>query len=277
MKNEIEEKYIIQNGILKLIDEFVEIDKNSLSLYEVIRVIEGVPLFLEKHIQRLKKSAELIDNNIEDILDIIGKNIKILIEKNDKPNKNIKIILYNINNELTEFTMFFIRSNYPTTEQYTNGVKTILVQKERKNPNAKIVNQDFKEKISIELKKSDCYEALLVNSENEITEGSRSNIFFVKNNSIYTPPIKDVLPGITRNTIIEMCKSLNIDVIEDAFIKDTLKEIDGIFLTGTSPNILPISYVNDIYFESVNNIIIKRLMKEFIKIIDNYIHKSSRR
>src|SRR5690606_23042999 len=137
-----------------------------------------------------------------------------LIEANEEGNLNVKL-LYSSSEGNPMLFVYFIKSFYPPEEYYKEGIHTILFNYERENPNAKVQRSSFKEQINEELEKNKAFEALLVNSNGYVTEGSRSNIFFVKKNKIYTAPEGAVLLGITRKYILQVCKELNIEVVEE--------------------------------------------------------------
>ena len=274
MKNEILERYLIINGRIMPVSEASALSAGSSeTIYEVLRIVSGIPLFLEKHMDRLETSAGLLNHSIAGISDNIRDSIGELIKVNNSPDKNVKIIVYNMENPIPDYMVYFILSNYPTPEQYNMGVNVILLKEERNNPNAKVVNLSYKERITTALADANAYEALLINRENEITEGSRSNIFFVRNDKVFTAPKGNVLMGITRLYVFELCKNLGIEIIEEPIYVSILGEMDGAFMTGTSPKILPISTIGDMSFNSAKNPIIKALMKRYDYIIEEYIRK----
>nr|WP_090089753.1 aminotransferase class IV [Clostridium uliginosum] len=244
-----------------------EINKDSKVVYEVLRIIDRKPLFLENHLARMKNSFNLI--NIEYCLndDEIVKDINTLIEKNNKIEGNIKIT-YNVSEKLLR--IFFIKHSYPSELMYENGVKTILYFGERDNPNAKIINQSFRDKVNNKIKQNYAYEAILVDRNGYITEGSKSNIFMVKNNIILTSPVKSVLPGVTRGEIIKIANDNNIEVREIEYKYSDINKLQGMFICGTSPKILPINKVNDMDMNKDNKII-RKLMECYNNEIDDYI------
>ena len=166
--------------------------------------------------------------------------------------------------------IFFIEHSYPSSEMYKNGVKAMLYFGERENPNAKIVNENFREKVNSEIKNKNVYEAILVDKNGYITEGSKSNIFMVKDDELLTSPIKAVLPGVTRGEIIKIAEKLGIEIKEVEYKYSDIDKLDGIFISGTSPKILPIKAVNDISLNP-NNSIIRKLMIEYDNEINQYI------
>lgn len=238
-------------------------------IYEVLRVIEGKPLFLENHLKRMKNSFELINEEFKFSYEEISEKIQELIKVERKLEGNIKIT-YGICEKLLK--VFFIEHSYPSAEMYRNGVDTILYFAERENPNAKIVNTNFREKVNQEIKDKNVYEAILVDSKGNITEGSRSNIFIVKGDSVITSPAKAVLPGVTRGEVISTAKKLGIEIKEMEYSYLDIKEVDGMFISGTSPKILPIKAVDDIVLNADNSII-RELIREYDKEIDLYIKK----
>ncbi|MBW6408604.1 aminotransferase class IV [Clostridium weizhouense] len=254
------------------IKETTIIDENEIKnkiIYEVLRVIHGKALFLENHLVRMKNSFKLINLDYPLNDKELTKSIEELIEKNNKLEGNIKII-YNVDTK--KLKIFFIKHNYPTESMYENGVKTILYFGERENPNAKIVNRTFRDKVNNKIKEENAYEAILVDKNGYITEGSKSNIFMIKDNMLLTSPVRAVLPGVTRGEIIELAIKNNIEVKEMEYKYSDIKELDGMFICGTSPKVLPINEVNNIKFNK-NNDIIKNIMKYYNKKIEDYINK----
>lgn len=242
--------------------------KEDSNVYEVIRIIGGVPLFLREHLIRLKHSYKLKYNR-DIIIDekYIEDKIKLLSLKNNEENINTKIIIDNKEN----IYIFFINSIYLNLEAYHIGVDTITYNDERKSPNIKEYDKELREDINKKIKEKNVYEAILIDRENLITEGSRSNIFLVKGQCIYTSKNDKVLKGITRDKVFEICKENNLKIIEKNINIKELKNMDAIFLTGTSPKILPIKKVDDIKFNSSNNILVKKIIFLYDELIEKNI------
>ncbi|MGE5677693.1 MAG: aminotransferase class IV [Pseudomonadota bacterium] len=274
MNSEITESFFILNSRTM---PSVEADKlpqsTSRTIYEVLRVTSGIPVFLERHLERLESSARLVNSSVAVIRQGLTESINELIKTNGHPDKNIKILVYNLDNATPDYMAFFIKSSYPSEEEYKNGVHAILIHEERTNPNAKIVNSSYKERVAEAMSEAKAYEALLVNNRNEITEGSRSNVFFVRGDEVLTAPKGNVLIGITRVCVMELCEKLGIKVSEIPICVDMLKDIDGLFMSGTSPKLLPISTIGDMAFESASNPVIRALMKGYDDMLSEYIYK----
>lgn len=88
-------------------------------------------------------------------------------------------------------------------------------------------------------------EALLLDPEGYVAEGSAENIFVVRNNVIYTPELTSCLNGITRNTIFTLAKELGYEVIEKRITRDEVYIADEVFFTGTAAEVTPVRELDD--------------------------------
>mgnify|MGYP003407678927 FL=1 len=242
-------------------------------IYEVIRVQQGVALFLEDHLERFKASAAATNLTLTDSDESITQRIYQLISVNQVSNKNIKLILTASKGLL----IFFTKTTYPPQEYYLNGMHTTLLKMERIDPNIKTVRNDYQKRVLAEREKQQAYEVLLVDQDNHVTEGSRSNLFIVKQNKLYTSPAKNVLLGIVRKKTLALCETLGFEVLEETIPVSKLAEIDGAFITGTGNNILPIQSIETLTLSSTSNPIIKALMNEYTKLVESYIHSATGR
>ncbi|MEG0641800.1 MAG: aminotransferase class IV, partial [Clostridium sp.] len=123
------------------------------------------------------------------------------------------------------------------------------------------------------LKEKECFEAILVNDDGYVTEGSRSNLFFIRDNTLYTTQGKDVLLGITRKRIIDLAKKNGVNVIEKPIHIDELSGFSSLFISGTSPKVLPIKSVDNINYLTKDTLLLKIISiydSEIISYMDNY-------
>ena len=81
-------------------------------------------------------------------------------------------------------------------------------------------------------------EAILLDTDGLLAEGPGSNLFFEKEGKLFTPKTGNILPGITRATVIELCKDLEIELTEGAFLPEDLANADSAFLCGTAAEII---------------------------------------
>src|SRR5262249_5042527 len=92
-------------------------------------------------------------------------------------------------------------------------------------------------------------EALLLDINGFVAEGPGANVFYEKNGVIYTPARGNILPGITRATVIELCSELNIPVEEKLFTPDEMRGADSGFYCGTAAEVVELASLDDVPFK----------------------------
>lgn len=268
--NEINKSYFLLNGQIENANSYSEIiAPYTFNVYEVIRIIEGVPLFCEDHYDRMVCSTLPTSSEPPISLNHFTEQIKLLCKCNRTSVGNIRVNLA-IDNSTIE--MHFIPHYYPTENDYRQGVITGLYRAQRPNPNIKANLAKLKADVLAYLHDKELFEVFYFNEEELVTEGSRSNVFFIKGKQIFTSPIEMVLPGITREKVLQCIKKLNLELIETAVHKNHIKNFDSAFLTGTSPKVLPIAAIDQIVL-SPKNIIMQSLMNEYNSMVESYITK----
>ena len=201
----------------------------------------------------------------------LRKDIINLVKTEKRKDINLKIV-FNYNHDSTNYLVYFVEPIYPSEEQYKKGVKGILFYAERKDPESKVINHKLRSSIYHKLILEGGYEALLVNEENQITEGSRSNIFFLKGDTLTTAPDDKILNGITRKHILDICRDKNIKVKFMCVPVESIQDYDAVFMTGTSPMVLQFYCVGDIYF-NVRMALIENLRKLYIEKAEESIKR----
>jgi len=275
MKPDVINKFYMVNGKLTSVDDLTIFERiTKPPIYEIIRVIGGVPIYLEDHLSRILESAHIINHDIGATENEIKIEIKETIIKNELDRGNIKLLSGEAEGLGSVFIVFCVESFYPPKEYYEDGINTILYEYERDNPNAKVLVTSFKEDVAKKMKEKQAFEALLVRKDGYIPEGSRSNIFFVKGEKLYTAPKDEILLGITRKHLFKIANNLNIKIVEESIHVDDIVKLDGAFMTGTSVNILPIARIDDIELGSVNNKIITELNKAYDNMMYEYVEKN---
>ncbi|WP_255763396.1 aminotransferase class IV [Fulvivirga maritima] len=132
-----------------------------------------------------------------------------------------------------------------------NGPLNVMISSyQRPNPKscvmeAKVVGHYTNSVLATtEAKKLGYDEALLLDIHGNVAQGPGANFFFEKDGVLYTPPAGNILPGITRATIMELAKELEIRVIEKHFTVDEVYGADNAFFAGTAVEITPIGAIN---------------------------------
>jgi len=261
--------FIRDNNIVSCCDFIPERLNKGVVIYEVVRVIGGVPLFYIEHVERFSNSVRSSGFDMSVSNKSISLRIKALIEINKLVDGNIKFQL-SFNDDSEIFSAWVCPFFYPDTELYNNGISVVTFHALRNNPNVKAYNNILSNDVNSIIQNNDVYEVLLVNEDDCITEGSRSNVFFVINDIIVTPPVTEVLPGVTRLKVIEASENIGITCKEIETELSSISQFQGAFITGTSPKVLPVFRINNVHFNP-NHVIIKQIIDEYDRIVEKDI------
>ncbi|MEZ5146777.1 MAG: aminotransferase class IV [Bacteroidales bacterium] len=243
-------------------------------IYEVIRVVDLVPLFINDYFERLSNSFGLLQKQLPFSKTEIIELVMQLFSLNKIQEGPVKLV-FGVGE--SPFNLLYImKAHVPDKGGYENGVKTILLFAERDNPNAKVWNAELRYSSINELEKTAAYEAILVNKDGYLTEGSRSNLFFVKDRKLYTCPDNFVLPGITRKKVLEIAGLAGIEVVFEPIHEREINRFDAAFLSGTSRKIVPVRQIGETTF-STQNEVLKILMDRFDLYVANYIAEIKKR
>ncbi|HZW82315.1 MAG TPA: branched-chain-amino-acid transaminase [Candidatus Deferrimicrobium sp.] len=228
-------------------------------IFEGIRAYHGRVFKLKEHLDRLFNCAKVIDLNIgaskveveNIVLETLRRNnftdayIRLVVSRGKgdlglDPRNCPKASIICIADKLTLF---------PET-LYQNGMEIKTVATRRNNvdslsPRIKSLNYLNNIMARIEVTLAGAMEAVMLNNEGHVCEGTGDNIFIVKDGTIITPPTHvGILEGITRNTVMELGESVGIPVKEQLFTRFDLYTADEVFLTGTAAEMIPVSKVD---------------------------------
>ena len=232
-------------------------------IYETMRAYNGVVFMIEKHLERLDRSASLTQLDVPDT-GFITDAVQRTLEANKLSNAYIRVTVsrgkgpVGLDPALCKEPTFVVIAEpfreYPE-QLYTNGVKLVIANT-RRNPveaiNPKIKSLNFLNNIfaKMEAIERGAYEAIMLNVEGLLAEGAVSNIFFVKENILFTPaPEVGVLDGITRELVISIAGKNGVSVSEGRFYPSDLLSASEVFFTNTTSEIMPVSQVELVSFK----------------------------
>jgi branched-chain amino acid aminotransferase len=229
--------------------------ENHLAVYEVIRVVDGIPLFLEDHLNRFFASLKI--NRLETHISKrqIKSRLRALVQVNKLSIGNIRFQMVFTPGGDAGFYAWVAPFFYPTKEQYKSGIDCSLYAAERPTPNSKTALNKLRKETTAAISNKGVFEVLLCNRAAYVTEGSKSNVFFVKGNKVYTPPAATVLPGVTREKVFSLCNSLKVTIMEENIKTHDINNFDAAFLSGTSIKLLPIKSIEDKDFKVQNRVV----------------------
>jgi len=238
--------------------------------YEVIRVVEQTPLFWEDHLERLRVSIAgqfaIPGNLYQDSL--------ALIKTNQIEQSNLRLVL------TEQYTILHqIPSYYPSSEQMRQGVPTGILNWERENPNVKVINSDYKVAVAARFTAGGPYgplfELLLADHNGELTEGSRSNLFFIRDHEVYTAPDNRILKGITRKYVTAAINAAGGQLVEKMLTYQDIAQgaADAAFLSGSPIDLLPISAIEDVQLPSAPNPLFVQINRAYQQIVRDYLDR----
>ncbi len=268
---------VVVNGSVKRgTRELLKTLESVSGVYDVVRIVEGVPLFLEEHLFRLRRSAELSEASfVPPSREEFEMSVDKLIREHGPGPYSIKLSV----GEGREGSYYLapVPRRTPRKRDYLKGVSTRLVHLARHHPEVKVIDSSYSTRIQREIAEEHVFEVLLVDEKERITEGSKSNIFFVRNNTLITPPRREVLPGITRSKILHLAASQNIPVREEEIFTHDLGVFDAVFLTGTSIFVLPVARIDGTEYPSTSSTVVKNMMDAYHNLVREYIRTFGQR
>lgn len=264
-------KYVSINGGI-VANKSILIPRATTVLYDVIRIDKGIPLFVELHIARLFDSFALADISISFSKGECLQWIAEFIQHERISIGNIRCAYYAA--EVPFFAIFGIPHSYPPQEAYKRGIELGVLKAERESPNIKQELQ-VRTKANEIIQKKSVHDVLLIDSKNNITECSRANVFFIKNNIVYTAPASDVLVGITRKKLCDIMFCNSINYSEERIALQDIGSFESAFITGTSPKILPIAIVHNYATFNTKNSLLQLLIELYNDEISRYILHNS--
>ena len=247
-------------------------------VFEGLRIYNGKIFKLDEHTERLFKSAKILDldipYNYHEVVDIS----KQIILKQNISDGYLRPVVWR-GSEMMAISAKKGSTNlaiaawewpsYFSPKKLLEGIKLNVSKWLRPSPESAPTDSKAAGLYMIcslskhEAEKLGFDDALMLDYRGYVAEATGANIFFVKENELFTPLADCFLNGITRQTVIEIAQENNIKVHERHFELDFLKTCDEVFLTGTAVEITPVSSINDFNFEERK--LTKFLISEFKK------------
>ncbi|WP_281975395.1 branched-chain-amino-acid transaminase [Halobacillus litoralis] len=258
-------------------------------VFEGIRVYEGNIFKLEEHLGRLYDSAKSIMLHIpydkEELEEIIAETVR----RNQLETAYIRVVVSRGAGNLgldpascAQPRLVVIAealSLFPK-ELYERGVRLASVSSRRNRPDVlppqvKSLNYLNNILVKMEANQAGVDEALMMNDQGYVTEGSADNIFIVKNGTILTPPTYlGALEGITRNAIIDLAEEKGYNIKEQPFTRHDVYVADEVFLTGTAAEVIAVVEVDQRKVgDGRPGVVTNHLLSEFRKITTTDGHK----
>ena len=219
----------------------------------------GVSIFKAKaHFERLLASAKLMHIDLDYSAKELEQLTYELLHRNNLENAYIRpLVFLDENMQLiggVKANLFLCAWHW---EKYLGDQLLRVMSSSFQRPNPKSCHVEAKTVghytnsilATTEAKSKGFDEALLTDQSGFVAEGPGANFFFEKDGVLYTPPLGNILNGITRQTMFELCKELDFTLKEKYFKIDEVLSADGAFFTGTAAEVAGIKSLDDVAFQ----------------------------
>lgn len=228
----------------------------------------------KEHYDRLKHSAESImipfDLSTPELIDISYE----LLSKNDFEDAYIRPLIFcppNMGLQKAKESTLMIAAWKWDAYLGNKLLRVMTSSYQRPNPkgfkiHAKVSGHYVNSILACQEAKNHGFdEALLLDIDNNVAEGPGANVFYEKEGRLITPPSTNILPGITRATVMDICSELDI-IVEERFFKiDELKQADAAFFCGTAAEIIGWESIDNINFKKRWDVSLSKIIQDAYK------------
>ena len=294
-------KYYNENTVVWHNGEFVKAteaktDLYGQSLHYGYAVFEGIRAYrtergetkifkAKEHFERLRKSAEALNMpypwNVEELIEATYS----VLEKNQQQDAYVRPLVYapaNMSFSPNDVSHIVIETWEMAPFLGDKLLRVMSSSFQRPNPkgfyiHAKAAGHYVNSILASQEAKSKGFdEALLSDMNDFIAEGPGANVFFEKDGTLFTPAGGNILTGITRATVLELCKSMNIPVVEKQLTMDELKNADAAFFCGTAAEVIGWSSIDDTVFPiQWNDSVSKTIQMAYAELVREKISETN--
>lgn len=223
------------------------------SVYEVLRTLEGRPVQLTRHLERLDRSAAAIG------LPHVGRDetrraLREAVEAAEWAEVSVRLVvtrgdgfgLSRTAGRPVRTVVIVTPLEFPPRRWYEEGIRVAVARARRDDPGApppgmKTGNYRQHADALARARHAGFDDALFLNSSGEVTEGTTSNVFWATDGVLHTPSLEcGLLAGTTRELLIDVCRGAGLTVVEGHYHLDDLHAADEAWLTGSIKGVVPI-------------------------------------
>ncbi len=232
----------------RMLEQFVPGVMTAKGVFETMRVYDGKIFLLDKHINRLQrglKALEIVNNYTKkEIRHSVTETLRV----NRLRNARMRLMVWQKHHQ---FHVAVIARPYkaPAFSQYSKGYKVLIYSRKMTKPrvscDVKAIDYRFFQKAHEEAARQGYDEAVVLNRNNEIVEGARTNIFLCKQGVLYAPALRSGgLNGITRQVVLKLAKEAGIKIRLKILGVEDFYQADEAFLTNSLLEVIPASQMN---------------------------------
>ncbi len=220
------------------------------SIFEALRTYNRRPFHLEEHLERLYRSASIIELDVPYTRDFIAHIVQETIERNPYQHATIRLFVTGGESEdgvmptgQAVLAVLITPLGERDMESFARGTKLMTTRLQRALPEAKTSNYVTAIRALKAAARRGANDALFVNEQGHVLEATRSNFFVFRGDTLITPRV-GVLIGITRNVVLSLARG-HFAIEERPILLEELSTVDEAFLTLSSKEITPIVQIDD--------------------------------
>jgi branched-chain amino acid aminotransferase len=229
------------------------------SVYETLRTYGARPFHLDRHLRRLRASAGRLGIPVPEGDEPFARDVDAVLARAGNPESYIRIMMtrgvgdvsYHFDRVQGPTRVVIVKPYEPVPERcYSEGVPVIVASVRRNSPRAldpaiksgNLINNILAVR---EAQAAGAFEPILLNDNGEVAEGASANVFVVKDGACLTPPLfAGLLPGVTRQLLLEIGSGLRIPMREETLVVADLLAADEAFITSTLKEAVPVRAVD---------------------------------
>ena len=229
------------------------------SVYETLRTYGGRPFHLDRHLRRLRASADRLGIPLPPSDEPFARDVDAVLARASNPESYVRIMLtrgvgdvsYHFDRVEGPTRVVIVKPYEPPPERcYAEGVPVIIASVRRNSPRAldpaiksgNLINNILAVR---EAQAKGAFEPILLNEEGDVAEGASANVFIVTGGAAVTPPLgAGILPGVTRQLLIEIGRAMGVTMREETVRVADLRGADEAFITSTLKEAVPVRAVD---------------------------------
>jgi len=257
---------------------------NGWGVFSTLRVKDGVLFEWQRHYDRMAKDARLLKVPYPDSSGWFQDQLHKLIEANQAHNSTLRVIVLRNKGGMWEGPFidrpFDLYAFTTDLKNWGQSVKLGLVPQARHAANqfagTKMLSWSFNLCMYDQAHQDGFDEVVLLNERDEVSELTSANLFAVYGSLVLTPPISSgCLPGITRALLLDEIQVAGIEIREQTLTLSDLEKADGLFITSSTRDLLPVATVESIQIQQGDEIR-QRLSQAYEQHLDNYTQSHQR-
>jgi branched-chain amino acid aminotransferase len=221
------------------------------SIFESLRTYDHQPFHLDEHLRRLFHSAEIIEMQVHYEQAFLAQMVHEVIAHNTYKHATVRMLLTGgvsedgiLPGKNNGLAIMITELAERDMQRFARGVKLTTTKLQRVSPEAKTSNYVSAIRALQEARQQEASDALFVNAEGHVLEGTRSNFFVFRGDTLITPG-QGVLLGVTRNTVLELARQ-RFQIEERPILLEELGQVEEAFITASSTEITPVVRIDDV-------------------------------